>query len=418
MSRVLLTTFGSYGDLHPYLAAAVALKKQGHSPVIATHAEYRDQALRLGLEFLPLKPSLQDVGPEHEWSKKANHPIRGTEFILRTLILPFLEDSYGVLLPASENCDVILSHLLTYAAPMVAEKRKIPWLACMLQPVALLSAYDPPALGPLPFLPSLRFLGPGFFRVLYRALMYPGTHWMRPVFDFRERIGLTPMRKNLMEMGHSPYGNLAMFPSIFAAPQKDWPSPTEQLTFPLFDQETTSELSVETKDFLERGEAPIVFTLGSSIVRMESRFFEYAYDAVKRSGRRAVFLAGPNPQRFPDAARSDPNVHVAVYEPHSKLFPRAHAVVHQCGIGTTAQALASGRPQVLVPFAPDQLDNARRCVALGLGEKVRRLSAMAHALNNVEDHEPAAREFAQKLAQNSFEPMFQAAFEKLMPRLP
>jgi len=85
---------------------------------------------------------------------------------------------------------------------------------------------------------------------------------------------------------------------------------------------------------------------------------------------RAVFVAGESRQ-IPEDARADPRVLVTGYEPYSKVFPHASVIVHPAGVGTTAQACAAGRPQVLVPFANDQFDNARRVAALGAGVVLR-----------------------------------------------
>ena len=93
MSRILMTTLGSYGDLHPYLAMARVLKQNGDEVTIATHAEYREAVERIGARFVLIKPGLDDLGPEADWAAKANHTLTGTQFIIRTLILPYLEDS-------------------------------------------------------------------------------------------------------------------------------------------------------------------------------------------------------------------------------------------------------------------------------------------------------------------------------------
>ena len=168
-----------------------------------------------------------------------------------------------------------------------------------------------------------------------------------------------------------------MFPAAFALQQPDWPNGVTQIGFPLFDEETTSEISPALSLFLESGPPPVVFTLGTAIVNTKTHYFEVAYAAIQQLGLRAVFLVGKNPPSIPPAATVDPNIHISPYEPFSQLFPRAQIIaVHQCGIGTTAQALASGRPQVLVPFAHDQPDNARRVVELGVGHSIpaRRLT--------------------------------------------
>ena len=121
----------------------------------------------------------------------------------------------------------------------------------------------------------------------------------------------------------------------------------------------------ELEAFLAEGEAPIVFALGSSAVWVAGDFWDKAVAAVQRLGGRAVLVTGPvTPENLPREVRAFP------YLPYSKVFPRAAAVVHQAGIGTLAQAMRAGRPQLLVPISFDQPDNALRASALGLGRAI------------------------------------------------
>ena len=90
---------------------------------------------------------------------------------------------------------------------------------------------------------------------------------------------------------------------------------------------------------------------------------------------RAILLTGPSaPEDLPAGVRAFP------YLPYSTVFPRAAAVVHQAGIGTLAQAMRAGRPQLILPVAFDQPDNARRAAALGLGRVLPFKKATAQRL--------------------------------------
>lgn len=410
MAKILLTTFGSYGDLHPYLAMARALVRHGHRVVLASHSHYREFVERVGAEFVAVKPGFEDLGPEEEWAPKVNDARGGTEFIIRHTLMPYLEESYETFHAAAEGCDLIISHILTMAAPLVAEKRGIPWLSCALQPVMFLSAYDPPALPPMPWLPRLKFLGPCFFRPLFWLASASLSRWLTPVHALRKRLGLPASSANPLTQGFSPHGTLALFPHEFAAPQRDWPPSVWQVGFPLFDQETTHEASPAVRDFLTIAPAPVVFTLGSAVVRMATPFYHIAYDAVRQLGLRAIFLVGKEPRDLPVGLMNDSEALVSGYEPFSALFPHAQAIVHQCGIGTTAQALAAGRPQVLVPFAHDQFDNARRVEQLGLGLSlpssslnVSRLRAALQRVTEQTSFRAKARQYATQLPTSSFE---------------
>lgn len=404
MPKVLLTTFGSYGDLHPYLAMAQALHRRGDQVTVVTHPDYRDQVERLGVRFVPMKPGFEELGPDEGWAAKANHSIHGSEFIIRQLVMPYLEESYQTIRAEAKSHDLMITHVLTFAAPLVAEELQIPWISTALQPSVFFSAYDPPALGFLTILPRLKFLGPRLIRGLLKLLAKATLPWQRPIAQLRRRIGLPPSSVNVLTEGFSPFGTLALFPPAFASNQPDWPKAVHQIGFPMFDQETTREISPGLAKFLDAGPAPIVFTLGTAVVRMETNYYEVAYQAVKKLGMRAVLLVGKHPHRVPAAAMSDAQVYVSDYEPFSGLFPKASVIVHQCGIGTTSQALASGRPQVAVPFAHDQPDNARRIAELGCGVtvsagrlNVSRLIAAIQTVSESADFSLRARETVNQL---------------------
>lgn len=409
VSKVLFTTLGSHGDLHPYIAMALAFKKRGDSVCIASSPQYRENVERLGIRFIPMGPSLEELGPEANWVKQASDLKNGAEFIITKLVLPYLEQCYQHIEQEVRESDLVITHILSLAAPMAAEKYNIPWLSCSLQPSVFLSAYDPPSIGPALHIRRLRFLGPGFLRFCFKLGLTLSNKWFFPLVKFRKKLGLPPTKKNPFADGSSPYANLVLFPEIFAHAQPDWPTPYVQTDFPIFDQDGSADLSSAVKDFLSAGPAPLVFTLGTAIVKLESDFYKLAYKVIKRLGVRAIFLVSKNPLGVPPEAYADPLVLVSAYEPFSLLFPRCSLVVHQCGIGTTAQALRAARPQVLVPFAHDQPDNARRVVELGIGEQVlasrlteRRLYRALSLVLADPAYAESARRFAQELA--SLEP--------------
>jgi rhamnosyltransferase subunit B len=122
--------------------------------------------------------------------------------------------------------------------------------------------------------------------------------------------------------------------------------------------------------FLENGPAPVLFTLGSSAVMQPGEFFRESIAAVHALGLRAVLLAGKGRDEIHNPLPD--SILVKGYVPFSKIMPRAAAIVHQGGIGTTAQALRAGRPMLIAPWSHDQPDNAERVRRLGLGRTIPR----------------------------------------------
>ncbi len=163
---------------------------------------------------------------------------------------------------------------------------------------------------------------------------------------------------------HSPQKNLGLFPEWFAHPQPDWAPQTQLTGFIYYDnQDGNEELPKELESFLSAGSAPIIFTAGTAM-KHGSQFFLDCIEACQRLGRRGILLT-QHPEQLP--AQLPQGIQHFAYLPFSKILPRAAALVHHGGIGTTAQAIAAGIPQVIRPMTHDQPDNAARVEKLGIG---------------------------------------------------
>jgi UDP:flavonoid glycosyltransferase YjiC (YdhE family) len=363
--RILLTTFGSLGDLHPYLALARGLQAHGALPVIGTSAFYREMVESRGLAFVPIRPDV----PEPEEMKRVAVDLmdarKGTATVVREMTMPWVRESYADTLAAAKVADLLISHILTFATPLVAETRRIPWVSVVLQPMLFFSASDPPALPLFQWVNRLPFNpGQAFWRGMRRGAMRTASQWYGELRGLQRDLGLPTNRDPLFET-YSPWLTLALFSPHFAPPQPDWPPHTVATGFPFLDIPAEEVLPPHLAAFLADGPPPIVFTLGSSAVWTPGSFYAESIEAAHRLGRRALLLAGP---QFAERMPTLPDGVMAVdYAPHAAVFPHAAAIVHQGGIGTTAQALRAGKPTIIVPFAHDQFDNARRSERLGLG---------------------------------------------------
>ena len=364
-AHFLLTTFGSYGDLHPYIAVGIGLRDRGHRVTIATSENYRAKVEGEGLGFHAVRPDLSPLLDQPESIARAFHPRRGSEYIMRQLFLPSLEHSCEDLMRIAPQADLLVGHAIAFATPTVAEALRKRWISVALQPMVFLSIFDPPVISGLPFAQLLARLGPRFWRRWNQFVKAIVRKWGQPLNEFRSRLGLTPLPNPLLDDMFSPFGTQAWFSSVIAKPQADWPANTAVTGFPFYDKrEPGLGMSAELERFLEAGPAPVVFTLGSSAVFAAGRFFEESARAAERLGIRAVLLAGTDARNRPRWTLPG-SIAVAEYAPYSELFPRAAAVVHQGGIGTTAQVIRAGRPMLVAPFSHDQPDNAARMVRLG-----------------------------------------------------
>jgi UDP:flavonoid glycosyltransferase YjiC (YdhE family) len=367
--RVVITTFGSFGDLNPYLGLALGLKARGHDPVIATAEFYRPFVEAEGVGFRPVRPDLDSH--ETEAVRRIMNPRRTPGHLMRKLLFPRLKESYEDLSEATRGADVLLTHPLTFAGPIVAEKVSLPWVSTVLAPISFFSAHDFPALPLFPRLAVvLRRLGPGAGRALGGLAKRATRRWPEPVRQLRAEIGLPPGKHPIHEGQFSPELVLAMFSRVLGKPQPDWP-PNTRITGQVFYHGSGRDgLSPDLERFLNSGPAPVVFSLGTSVVgkgTAADSFYRESLKAAQILKVRSLFLVGKDSKsRLPVPLPE--GVTAVEQAPFSKLFPRAAAVVHQGGIGTIAQALRAGRPQLLVPFAFDQPDNALRVQRLGSAE--------------------------------------------------
>lgn len=409
VKRIVLTTYGSLGDLHPYMAIALELKARGHQIVIATNALARSRIEAVGIEFYAVRPDTLNLSYEEsrEIVRRGMDRVKGTKYVICELVLPHLKDSYEDLMQAVSSADLLLTHPMTFAGPIVAEKTGVRWVSSILAPISFASAFDPPIM-PTQTDGDLRAFGPLVNGGLFWLGKLMVKSWSEPVRQLRAEIGLLPGEDPLFEGQHSPELVLALFSQVFAKPQLDWPRQTRVTGFVFYDhQGGEAELPPELARFLDAGPPPIVFTLGSVAVQDAGSFYLESAITAKKLGYRAVLLTGEHRSNVPRSLLSE-NIKAFNYAPYSKLFPRAAAIVHQGGIGTTAQALRAGRPMLVMPYSHDQPDNAARTKRLGVARTVDRDSYTAeraaaqldHLLNNPSYSQRAASVGKQIQAEN------------------
>ena len=373
--RIVLSTFGSFGDVHPYVAIALELKSRGHRPLIATSEVYREKMESVGIEFHPVRPDVPSYDQSDELKKLVERlmsPKEGPEAV-GDLIIPHLRDIYADLDAATEGADLLLTHPLPFAGTMIAEKKKLPWVSSVLAPASFLSVYDPIVPPQWPWLYHLMNLSPWVGRGVMALATIKLDKLAQPIYDLRKELGLPRGGQPLFEGQHSPTKVLALFSRLMAKPQPDWPRNTVVTGFPFYDRRDffgESEMPAGLREFLDAGAPPIVFTLGSSAIWVAQDFYRDSIAAAQALGRRAVLLIGIA-RNLPSETLPE-GVAAFEYAPYSEVLPRACAIVHQGGVGTTGQGMRSGQPVLIVPHAHDQFDNAARVKRLGCGRVLPR----------------------------------------------
>lgn len=370
-ARIVICTYGSPGDLLPFLAVAQALKERGHHPVIATSPIYRGRVEAMGLAFAPVRPDRPEDLRDPDFADRVLGGMSTPGKVFRQMFLPSFDECVADTLDAVVGADLVLAHTLAFAAGPVAEGLGVPWVSVTLQPLSYFSRHDPPAIGPRPFVAALEAGGAAFATLAKGIAGLALQRWSTPWHAAREEIGLPADRREPIFVGqHSPLLSLALFSSLLGGVQPDWPPQSVVTGFAFLDDPGFAGLEPELEAFLAAGPAPLVFTLGTTAVWEAGGFYEVSARTAAVLGRRAVLLCGGDPRNRP--RRLPPGVLAVDYAPHGHLFPRAAAVVHQGGIGTLAQAMRAGVPMVVVPFAHDQPDNAARAVRLGIARRLER----------------------------------------------
>lgn len=318
--RVVLSTFGSMGDIQPMMALAVQLRKMGHQAVLALSPTFERRALEIGIEFVPTGPSLsleairgvissqiQDVKP----ADQVRHFLEG--------MLPLVPGMYESLLLTCLGADVLVGSPYQFACQMVHEKTGIHYVSLHLSQFGYLGGKD--------------------IREVSSSL----------INACRVRQGFVPLHDPLGADGNSRELAIYAVSSHFLQRPPRWPDHYKVVGFLFLDEPTTER----QPEWLESGtpELPIVITFGS-VVHSNREFIEkLIFDAVRQINRKVILQQGwegLGGGLLPD------NVVVVGYVPHSWLFPRASLVVHHGGAGTTASALRAGVPTVVVPHTLDQ----------------------------------------------------------------
>jgi rhamnosyltransferase subunit B len=397
MKKIVISTFGSFGDVHPYVAIALELKRRGHRPVIATSEIYREKTDALGLELNPMPPNLPSYDRPDEVSRMVSDLMdskRGPERVFNEFINPHLPAMYDSLREAVRDADMLVTHVLSLVGPPLVEKTGIKWVSSVLAPISFFSVYDPPVWPQLPSLHKLLKLNPAIARGFMRLARWRLDQLAEPVYSLRAGLGLARGGNPIMEGQHSPRMVLALFSRALAEPQMDWPPQTRVTGFPFYDRRDragdASGLDPALEEFLNKGEPPVVFTLGSSAIWVAEDFYSESVKAAASLGVRALLLIGEERNR---PAGLPEGVAAFDYAPYGELLPRARAVVHQGGVGTTAQGLRAGIPSLVVPFSHDQFDNGSRVARAGAGRMLPRSKYNASS---------AARELRAMLTDESY----------------
>lgn len=359
-SHIILTPVGSAGDVHPFIGIGRELLRRGHDVTMLVGEPLRAAAEGAGLRCVSSWSAEEYEEATHHpdlW-----HPIRGMRLVLSG-VGSRLHRIYALL---SEHYEpgrtTLVGHTLALATRTFEEVSGAPAATIHIAPAVFRSAYLSPAIGVgRDISRAPRWFKRGLWRLADRLTIDP---MIAPTLNaWRAELDLPPVRRVFDSWLHSPQRAIGIFPDWFGPPQPDWPPQVRLTGFPLFDEGDDRSVDQELQDFLAAGDPPIVFTPGTGN-RQAPAFFRAAVGAARALGRRALLLT-QFPEQLPDDLPA--TVRHVRYAPFSRILNRCAALVHHGGVGTCAQGLAAGIPQLTMPMGFDQPDNSMRLHRLGVG---------------------------------------------------
>lgn len=354
--RVVLATAGSRGDVQPMLALAQAFGAGGHVPLIAAPPNFETWVRSLGFNFAPLGMDMQAFIAEHRELMTGN-PVK----MIRGMDRYFSEQiplQVQQLTPVCRGADAVLYAGLAFATRSVAEHLRLPVLGVLYTTCLLPSSQHPP--------PNIPWHGlPNWMNdLLWRANRLLVDSLARGTLNtMRAGLGLPPvdhLRRYLFE----DHALVIAADEVLFPPDPLWQGRYPYANFIFFDD--PAPLDPELDAWFSEAEPPVFVGFGSMSGEGTDRVERMIVEAVSTTGRRCIVGAG---WAGLGAGALPPGWRVVRDAPHALLFPRAAAVVHHGGSGTTAQALRAGVPQVLLPLILDQFHHAHRLHLAGIAPR-------------------------------------------------
>lgn len=370
--RIIISSVGTLGDLHPFIAIGLALKAEGHTPVMAVAHDHVDKCAAAGLEAHPVSETFEDTaarlgGEPEEIVRKM---MSNVDYLFKQVVLPTLPKSTRQLERIAKDADCIFGSPLFFANEIIAEKLSIPYIAGYLQPSILLSPYEPPVSPQV----KMAFKTPagGFPLFWNRCLMGAAKtlahlRYGPAINQVRKDHGLPASQSAPILDPQKAAAILGLYAPELGGLLPDAPDHMYVTGFALFDSESGAAETLDPglEAFLDDGDPPLIFTLGSVAFFAGEAFYREAARLSRKLSRRAILLTGQEM----DIPKNE-SVFTAHYAPHSLLFPRGSHIIHHGGVGTTTQALRAGVPQLIVPHLGDQWDNAERIKRRGVGDYI------------------------------------------------
>ncbi|RUO36098.1 UDP-glucose--sterol glucosyltransferase [Aliidiomarina shirensis] len=353
--NVLILTYGTRGDVQPYVALGQGLKRAGHCVTVSTSSRFSETIKAAGLNYAFMNDGMLRLldAPEGKGALEDTNNI--FQIVKRTLGLltkigpiqrALVDESWA----AAKQCkpDIIVFHPKAFIAPDIAEKLGIPVLMALVVPGLV-----PTAEYPNMIMPQLRLGG------WYNKLSYSFVNQLirlsvaKHARAWRKANHLPKAKSfNLLQNADgTPIPVIHGYSNMVLPRPNDWPQTASICGYWHADDDQDYKPSPELSAFLEAGPLPVYVGFGSMTGRDPERLASIVIEALQRAGVRGILATGWGGMKI----KALPKEIIAVdHVPHSWLFPRVCGVVHHGGAGTTAAALRAGKASVVIPFFGDQ----------------------------------------------------------------
>lgn len=378
---VALLTYGTRGDVEPFVALAAGLRAAGYEPRLAGPEGFASLAVDRGIAFQPLPGDLPALVRSMVTEAGTNWPRMVVA--LSRFIAPLAAQAYRILIEWASDADLVVSSfLMTRAGYEIGGRKGRPCVSAQFFPV-----FAPTAAFPAPVFPDWS-LGGGYRRLTHKLV----TQVFRRGGDLlyrrarREDPSLPPLSEWPFDaVGPSRPPILFAFSPHVIPPPREWRGLARVTGYwPLAAAPDWSP-PIELERFLDHGDPPVYVGLGSGGSARAGAWASAAREALERVGVRGLLDVG---EAGVPIDPLPPSILVVRSLPHAWLFPRVAAVVHHGGAGTTGAGLTAGKPTLILPTASDQPFWGRRVHQLGVGPApipLRRLSVprLAQALESL-----------------------------------
>jgi len=346
--KFTILTLGTRGDVQPYVALGTGLIKKGHHVTICTGLTFKSFIESYGIEFREASIDFMEILKTDEGQAIFNGGGNIFKILKYTkeVINPGFRKTFDDFLDAVKGSDAIIYHPKAMVAPDLAEYYKIP---CISMPPV-------PMTYPVTEFPSLaisgdKSFGPFLNKLSYSVNKFAESSSMKDINDFRQ----TSLSLQKRKMGAYTYEvNNRSIPILYPISNllfknvTSWKGKVSLTGFFYLPYE--GALDKKLMDFIDKGKPPIVISFSSMPLKKPEVFKNLLIEALKQSGNRAVILTGISGLNF----KGHDNIYAVEKAPHRLLFKHAKGIIHHGGVGTMAEALLSGRPQVIMPFNVDQ----------------------------------------------------------------